>query len=784
MKQNRLFLIAFFIFAFHSTVLLAQNSIPQVGIGQWRYHIPYSSGQLVADAGSKVYCATKSGMFVYNKDDGGIDRLSKITGLAELEITTIAYNASKSVLVVAYSNANIDLIYDDGTIINISDIKRKNITSDKTINNIVFRNNFAYLAASAVGIVVIDLDKKEIKDTYYIFSTTGNNSINALTFNNNTFYAAASSGIYFADINNPNIFNYTAWQKDLTSLAPNADHTSIAVHNNKVYSSYKVPSGNDVIEVFDGSSWTNAALTNAYSIFLSTSNGLLIVKTVFGIASYDNNMNIVHNVTSLSYANANPVAAVVDAQNIMWAADANNGLNKITLPFDHELINPNGPFSTRVWKMAESNGSLWVTSGSVIVTGGGNNNGEGVYRLTDNTWRSYNKYNDPGYDSLVAYNVTAVAVDPDDDKHAFVGTWASGVLEYNENGVANVYNANNSPFTGLNVPNYHLIQVGGLAFDSQKSLWCTQNVNNNALLRRTKSGAWSTFNIPVSISNYFFFGLTIDDNDQKWFIPRTGSTGLGLAVYYENDANNPNDDNVKLLTDGVGNGNLSSKNINAVVKDKDGALWIGTEKGVCVIYNPANVFTGADFDAQKILVEIGGFAQYLLESEVVTAIAVDGANRKWFGTNAAGVFLQSSDGSKQLLNFNKDNSPLPSNTINDIAIDSKTGEVFFGTDKGIVSYRSDATEGGTVCDDYSVFPNPVSHDYSGPIAINGLVKDAAVKIVDTSGQLVYETKANGGLATWYGNNMLGVRVQTGVYTVLVANEDGSESCTAKILFVN
>ena len=224
--------------------------------------------------------------------------------------------------------------------------------------------------------------------------------------------------------------------------------------------------------------------------------------------------------------------------------------------------------------------------------------------------------------------------------------------------------------------------------------------------------------------------------------------------------------------------------VRSIAKDKDGSIWIGTDQGVGVIYNPGNVFTGGNFDAQKVILQQDGYNQYLLETEIVTAIAIDGANRKWFGTYSGGVFLMSPDGTHQIHNFNKDNSPLPSNTISAIAIDDATGEVFFGTDKGIISYRSDATEGAEFCNNYYVFPNPVRHEYHGPVAIRGLVVNADVKIADVSGNVVFHTKANGGEAIWNGNNFKGERAQTGVYIVYVTNEDGSQTCATKMLFAN
>ena len=144
----------------------------------------------------------------------------------------------------------------------------------------------------------------------------------------------------------------------------------------------------------------------------------------------------------------------------------------------------------------------------------------------------------------------------------------------------------------------------------------------------------------------------------------------------------------------------------------------------------------------------------------------------------------SADGTEQILNFNEDNSPLLSNFILAITIDQKTGDVYFGTNKGIISYRSDAIEGEGGCSDVLVYPNPVRENYDGPIAIKGLVPNGNVKITDVSGNLVYETTANGTQAIWYGKNFEGRKAQTGVYLVFSSDSDGSNTCVTKLLFIN
>jgi len=194
------------------------------------------------------------------------------------------------------------------------------------------------------------------------------------------------------------------------------------------------------------------------------------------------------------------------------------------------------------------------------------------------------------------------------------------------------------------------------------------------------------------------------------------------------------------------------------------------------------VFTGNNFDAVKPKVEIDGYVEYLLSSEAVTAIAVDGANRKWFGTERGGLFLMSADGTDQIKHFTETNSPIFSNHITSLAI-SETGMVFIGTPNGIISYKGSATPGRENNKDIFIYPNPVTSQYSGPIAIRNLVQDANVKITDIEGNLVYETYAEGGNAQWNGRNFDGQKVQTGYYMVFVSNDDGTETIVSKILMI-
>jgi hypothetical protein len=202
-----------------------------------------------------------------------------------------------------------------------------------------------------------------------------------------------------------------------------------------------------------------------------------------------------------------------------------------------------------------------------------------------------------------------------------------------------------------------------------------------------------------------------------------------------------------------------------------------------VFFSPFDALDDDFSDARQILVEQDGVFQFLLEGQAVTTIAVDGANRKWMGTDGAGVFLLSEDGTEQVERFTVDNSPLFSNRINDIEINPDNGEVFIATEEGIISYLGDATQSAATNECTTVYPNPVRENYTGPIAISGLLRDSEVRITDVRGNLIFSTVSNGGKAIWDGTNTNGQRVNTGVYFALSSDVEGESTCVSKILVI-
>jgi hypothetical protein len=759
-----------------------------IGIGEWRAHLPWNSCISVTEGDGIVYCATKFAVFSFDKNDNSLQRLTKVNSLSDIGVSRVAYHKGLKVLVVAYTDGNIDLI-ENNTATNMPDIKNKPIPGIKSINNILFVGNYAYLSCG-FGIVVLDVQKKEIKDTYYIGLGGAHIQVYDMTTDGTKLYAATEDGIFDANINDPNLSNYVSWQHHAEMAHPDSKYNCICYFNDTLYANYSSEANNsDTTFQYAGGVWQyfHADYPSTKCNIRTFNNELVVVNTA-DIFVYDTNGTEIEKVWTYNPGVPSPRDAVIDEDNSMWIADNYIGLVKGWNIWNYLSVQPNGPLSNKVVDMSVEGSNLWAVSGGYDGTWNNLYNHDGFYTFINEQWTTYNSGNVPVLDSI--YDVVCTQVNPANPSQAFIGTWSGGLFQFDNQSLTHIYNEKNSTLRGTSsladtLSGLYRCRVGGIVFDSDGNMWVTNSNSstNTALNVRTPSGVWKSYDFSGYLTKDNAVGdLVIDKFNQKWIVlPRN----VGLAVFNDNNTlSNTADDKIKKITNATGNGALPSNNVYSIAVDLDGEIWVGTDKGVAVFYSPENVFSGSNFDAQQILVDQGGFIQPLLQSEVVTCIAVDGANRKWIGTERAGVFLMSADGTKQILNFTEDNCPLLSNTISSIAIDGKTGEVFFGTDKGIISYKSDATKGEEVYTDVTVYPNPVRENYDGYIAIKGLVANADIKITDITGTLIYKTVAEGGEATWNGKNFSGEKAQTGIYLVFCSNADGSETLVTKIMFIN
>ena len=645
----------------------------------------------------------------------------------------------------------------------------------------MFKGDYAYLSCG-FGIVVLDMAKEEIYDTYYIGPSGDAINVLDMTYNDTSFFAATESGIYYADINSNFLADFNQWHKDKRMIYPNLTYNLVESFAGKIYTNYyKGGFEGDTMFVFNGQDWEYFRRDHnaRHHEFLVRDDKMYCVSRysveIYNPAGIEEKL-----IWQIAGSGYEPLAIDKGSSSVLWIGDVNKGLIKNWDTYSGEFYKPNGPGTKNVFALDAEGENVWVAPGGRQSDWGKSYNIDGVFSFIDESWNTMNRTNTPAFDTIS--DMVAIKVDPANPAVAYVGSFQEGVLKFENNELVNIFSENNSSLRPWVAASY-LVNVSGLDFDDQHNLWVANTGAPDILSVMKNDGSWRSFNLGGSLSGTDVGNLMVDNNNQKWIIKRTD----GLVIVY-NDNNTidiSTDDKVKILSSASGNGAIPGSKVYSMATDQDGEVWIGSDQGVCVFRSPSRIFEpGVNFDAQQILVprnDGSGLADILLETEVVTAITVDGANRKWIGTQRAGVFLLSADGLEQIYNFTFSNSPLLSNSITGITIDSD-GEVFIGTDNGIISFRGTATPENPDSQVYA-FPNPVRENYTGVIAIKGLVNGASVKITDSYGNLVYETIAEGGQAIWDGKNFSGRQSATGVYLVFMGTSDGNEKVMTKILVV-
>jgi hypothetical protein len=756
-------IVGLLVFIFCGNILFAQ-----IGVGEWRDHLSFRNTESITESSKKVYVASESGIFTYSKTSNNIEKLTKVNVLSDIGISSINYSDNNTVLVVGYGNGNIDLVYNT-TVFNLSDIKRETINGSKCINNIYFIDEFAYLSCG-FGIVVVNLEKREIKETYYIGDLGSLLSVHELKLDNNYLYAATNQGIYIADYTDQNLADFSNWGRLTTIPNYTLSFNSIVVRDGKLLVNQNNDSFNDDLYLYENGSWTvfNSTFANVRKIKESESQIQVITDEKILIYNWD--FDLENTIESNESATINPYDVSTLDDNTYYVADRGNGLRKVNGTF--ELINPNAPFSSNAYNIATAKDKVIVAAGGLTSSWNNKFLNGAYFTFEKERWKSLFNYQAKDY--------VVAKIDPQNSNHYFFGAWGHGVVEYQNNEIVETYSyANSSLQTVISGQNY--VRIGGMAFDNENNLWITNSSVSNPISVRKSDGSWKSFNYENAISDILVSEIIVTQSNHKWVVLPNGN---GLFVFENNQTiDNENDDQFKKLNIVDENGKIITNRINSIVEDLNGEIWLGTDQGIVVYYNPSNVFGDDLFYARRIIVTIGDVTDYLLKSEVINSIAVDGANRKWIGTESSGVYLVSKDGTEELNHFTEENSPLLSNKIYDVEINHESGEVFFATDKGLVSYRGTATMGSDEFRDVYVYPNPVRENYTGDITIRGLVSDVNVKITDISGNLVYETTAEGGQATWDGKNFDGKRSSTGVYLVFCTNDDGSKTYISKLLFI-
>ncbi|MHC2991309.1 hypothetical protein OB13_06815 [Pontibacter sp. HJ8] len=738
----------------------------RVGIGGWQLHVPYTQGRAVADAGNKVYLAAEQGLFYYDKEFNNTQTITKADGLQEQRISTIGYDTETRTLVIAYANANIDLLQEN-RIRNISDILRRPIEGDKTIHHILIHNKMAYLS-SGIGVVVLDLAKQEIKDTYTHLGTGGESvPVKNAAILGDSIYLVAGNGIRAAHRFNSNLKDFRSWRQQNTGLPQDVSVTTVASFQDKVYAGTAAHG----LFVLQSGGWELVPLPVTTPIRkLKSSPDYLTGALDQGVLLVDKqNKGSIYTSPEL----LQPQEAVMDAQNKLWIADGQKGLVVSDLSGAASAFAPNGPASGNSFRVQSGNGIVYVLSGGYDESYQPQNRDNGYYSYQSGTWHNNSPMTAPNTSTVLRNFVDAV-YNPQTG-HVYMAIYGQGLLAWKGEAPPVLYNSTNSTLLSTQPAKDKTDQVRltDVAVDRIGNVWVVnrhQVAGAPGLHVLRPDGEWQGFAIPTIVDNGNLERLVVDDNNYKWIsISRSGNVRSGLVVYDEVQQQ------VRQLNVGAGTGNLPGGAVYSLTKDLNGDIWVGTTAGVAVYYNPAAVFSSQSYDARIPIIE----GRPLLGGQVVRDIAVDGANRKWMATDN-GLWLFGPDGDELLQHFTTQNSPLPSDKVLSIAIEHRTGEVFVVTDAGIASYRAGATitEGKPDC--AQVYPNPVRPDFTGLIGVSGLPNNAHVRITDVNGTLVHKTRAAGGTLSWDGRGYNGKRVSAGVYLVLSADDEGKQTCISKI----
>ncbi len=764
-------------------VLVACALLPLVVSAQtvfnWTEHISFNSLNDVVQVGDLAYGATDLALFSYNKRDGDIERITKQSGLSDVNIVSLDVHRPTGRIVIGYENGNIDL-YRNGRITNISDISRSTLfLGNRFLNHLRVYGDNLYVSMG-FGIVVIDLNENLVRETYVIGE--GGAQINvfqvAIDSAAGSIYAGTENGLYRASLSSPLAF-FQSWER--ISRFAQFDVHLVTVFNDKPFVCKRETFGisEDSVFYLNNGVWTyfDDLIPQNYSD-LKTSEGLLVAVNDFSVRAYNENLGRIYNITpgNVNRDNFSPVKAVRDTErNRIWMATDGLGLSELNPGDFFFSYLPNGPQRNQAYSLFHNGDKLYVSTASLSGTFTEQFNRSGIFTFEDFTWGGI-----PSGELGNVSDIVFVISKPDDPNHLYAATWGNGLIEIKDGVEIARYDNDNLTEHALTPVNNtsSRIRVGKMDFDSEGNLWMVTSQNDNPLSVLRADGSWENFSLgSFASSTTIVQHMMVTSRDQIWVQTR----GSGVVVCRQNESGQLE---IERLNQNEGQGALPSNMVNAFDEDRNGAIWLGTSAGVGVIFNPQNIFDGdGSFDATRITFEEDGVVQALLSQENVTTVFVDGANKKWFGTSFRGAFYTSTDGREEIYAFNQSTSPLPSNTIFDIQVDPESGEVFFATPGGITSFRGAATEGGDEFETPFVYPNPVRPDYEGPIFIRGLVRDAQVKITDVSGNLVYETRAEGGQAIWDGNRFDGTPAASGVYLAMMNSSEGLQTDVVKILIV-
>ena len=727
----------------------------------WTNYVSSNAIVEIAQRGEHLYVATEGGMFKANMQSRATRVFTTVEGLSSLNTTTIYTDEPSGLIFLGFSDGRINVIDANDEINYVTDIARTELFTTKAINRFASQDGLLYVATE-FGIVVYDiaLDETRFSVTKISENSTGT-PVKDIAIGQGRLWAALSNqGLYSVDLNDPNITVPSAWRLESGSNGLSAGGVNFVCQANDIVYATR---GDTILQKVNGLDWTYGPFPFEEYTYLNAHGGDVFATA--GIWTY----TYLEDGTFKGYKNFSVPRAAYVTGDTLWCGDKVFGMMYFKEDSSLNFLFPQGPFNNFITEIGAGNGEFyiaprgkrgssdrWYDQSGIpyfsFLGGGWNPNSFLTGELsTSAVWRDFAR---AYYDQRTGL--------------CYMGSFAEGIVVMKDGDPVEYFNADNSGLLETGDRN----RVSGLSTDQFGNLWVTQIVNDFPIHVRTPEGAWYRMN-PTNMSP---IGLIIDDYDNKWIV----NQGQGLVVYHDNfTPEDPSDDRVKKLTTEIGRGGLLDNSVYTVAQDRDQQIWIGTESGVTIYYDPSIIWTDQIQDAACPLID--GFC--LLRDQRVNDIEVDAANRKWLATEN-GAYLVNEDGTEVIYHFTTENSPLFDNDVKTLAVDQSTGEVLFGTAKGLVGFIGDAIQGRPeMVDSLYAFPNPVQEDFSGRVMIKNTDQNSRIKITTPNGQLVRELDSNGGEIPWDLTDTYGKRVPPGIYVILVATADGESAGVTKLAVI-
>ena len=784
----------FFIFCFTVSLLYTQQNKLSIETNSsaypgWETYFSYNSIPSMAEGANEIYFASYNSIFSYNIFNSQIEKFDTLNELSGDEISAFYHSENNNLIAIGYSSGFLQIInLNSNSIINIYDILNKpTIPADRKKINHFYQNGEGLLISTGYGISVYDINAFEFGDTYYIGDFASMLNISSTIVDENHIYASSSElGILRANLES-NLIDFNSWQAIYTG---NIYELLINENNILFYDDFNLMSikNEEIITLSTlQNEIKNVSINDSKIIIISDDNCIIYNNDLSQI------LNLFESETYMTIFNDgiiknNKTYIATEEKGVLVIENSNNGFS---------YLKPDGPLENNIFSVETLNNHTWVSFGSYSEYFNPyplKYSGVSSYDENLESWFNITKDSIPNQ----AVNLNNISINPFDNNNVFISSFHGGLIEMDNFNFTELYDNNNSGLETLLTSDseYESIRISDIEFDENGDLWVLNSRVDNPLKSFSlDNNNWNSYDFTEIINDGFqdelgFNDIEIDDYGNKWI----ASLRSGL-IGFNNDSGN-----IRLRkVFSQDQSDMPSSYVKSIAVDNNNHLWIGTVQGLRVLYNTSNFFDASIVTTQKIVILEDGIPRELLEQQYITDIEVDGANNKWVGTIGSGLFYFSPNGQQTIYHFTKENSPLPSNNINDISVNSVNGKVYFATDRGLVSFNTGSSSSSENFSNAFVYPNPVRPEFNTQlekIKIKGLTENVNIKITDIAGNLVAEAQSNinsryrnfnleidGGTAFWNGKNLRNQNVASGVYILMLSDLESYETKTLKLMII-